>query len=74
MGREEMKELALYNMRFEVLSAVKMFSVVFWIVVPCEFVGGYQPFSPEYGRCFSAILVPTYKSTWCHNPENHPGQ
>jgi hypothetical protein len=35
------------NMRFEVLIAVKMSMLVFWVVMPCEFVGRYQRFRPS---------------------------
>ena len=25
----------------------------------------------EVAACFSSTLVPTYRSVWCHNPEDH---
>jgi hypothetical protein len=37
------------NMRLEVFTAVKMSMLVFWLVTPCELVGGYQRFSLEDG-------------------------
>jgi hypothetical protein len=49
-------------MRFEVLTVVKMSVLVFWVVTLCGLVGGHQ-FSSE-------MLVSTYKSSQCHNPEN----
>jgi hypothetical protein len=33
---------------FEVLTAVKMLMVVFWVVTPCGLVGGYQHFRGTY--------------------------
>jgi hypothetical protein len=37
-------------MRFEVLTAVKMSMLLFWIVTPCGLVGRYQGFGGTY--CF----------------------
>jgi hypothetical protein len=37
------------NMIFEVLIALKISKLVFWVVTPCGFVGRYQRFSPEDG-------------------------
>jgi hypothetical protein len=31
----------MYLMRFEVLTAVKMWMLVFWVVTPCGLVGRY---------------------------------
>jgi hypothetical protein len=50
-------DTAVSFMRFEVLTAVKMPTVVLWIVKLCSLVGGYQRFGlnyrlhmyPEYG-------------------------
>jgi hypothetical protein len=60
-------------MRFEVLTAVKMLMLVFWIVTPCGLVGRYQRFGGTYclhlqvfspkAVCSSQTLVSTYKST-----------
>jgi hypothetical protein len=35
-------------MRFEVLTAVKMSMLVFWVVMPCGLVGKYQRFGGTY--------------------------
>jgi hypothetical protein len=40
--------------RFEVLMAVKMLILVFWIVTPHEFVGRYQHFRDLY--CLQLLL------------------
>jgi hypothetical protein len=48
------------------VTAVKMSGVVFWIVKPYEFLGGYQR--------SSETLVSTCRSTWCHNSEDQHGQ
>jgi hypothetical protein len=55
-----MKALSFSNVRFEVLTTVKMM-MIFWDVTPCGLVDRYQ--------CFSETLVSTYKSTQHHNPE-----
>jgi hypothetical protein len=49
-------------MRFEVLTAVKMLMLVFWIVTPCGLVGRYQRFGlfmtyPLYMYGFSGMFV-----------------
>jgi hypothetical protein len=60
-------KLQPYNMRFEVLVAVKMSVLVFWLVTPCGFVGRYQHFGETYClhlptqyyiffQCFSCCL------------------
>jgi hypothetical protein len=32
------------NMKFDVPALMKMWIVVFWVMVPCSLVGGYQRF------------------------------
>jgi hypothetical protein len=51
-------------MRFEVLTSVKMPLVVFWVVTPCEIVGGDQRFGGTY-------CLPLQGPTWSCNPEDH---
>jgi hypothetical protein len=51
-----------YNLRFEVLIAVKMWILVFWVVKLCNVVGGYQH--------SSETLVTTCKIILCYNPED----
>jgi hypothetical protein len=55
----------LSDVRFEVLTVVKMSMLVFWIVMLC----GLEALKMER-VCFSETLVSTYKSTWCYNPED----
>jgi hypothetical protein len=68
--------------RFKVLRTVKMHMVVFWVVMPCGFVGEYHRFgrtyytvsifNPEYGdSMFLRCVVFTCKFTRRHNPEGH---
>jgi hypothetical protein len=52
-----------FSLRFEVLTAVAMLTVVFWVVAPYSPVGGYQR--------VGGMLIITYKTTWRHNPEDH---
>jgi hypothetical protein len=40
----------LYQMRFEVHTAVKMSMLVFWVVTPCELVCRYRRFGETYCR------------------------
>jgi hypothetical protein len=35
-------------LRFNVLTVMKMAIMVFWVVTPCSFVGGYQRFRGTY--------------------------
>jgi hypothetical protein len=35
-------------MRFEVLTAVKMSMLIFWVVIPCELVGKYKRFGETF--------------------------
>jgi hypothetical protein len=49
--------------------------VVLWVVTPCGPVGEdptSSVFSPQKEEA-SDTLVPTYKSKWRHNPEDHQG-
>jgi hypothetical protein len=43
-----------------------VYIVVFWDTTPCRLVGLYQNFQGKY--CLQ-ILVPTWRTTRCHNPE-----
>jgi hypothetical protein len=51
-------------MKFEDLTVVRFEIVLFWVVTPCNLVSGYK----RFGR---AEVVTTYKTAWCHNPEDH---
>jgi hypothetical protein len=42
-------------MRFEVVTVLKMWIVIIWVVMPCSFVGHYQR--------SSEMFVVTYKTT-----------
>jgi hypothetical protein len=48
-------------MRFEVLMAVKMSILVFWVVMPCGLVGRYQHSGGTYCLCLQGIT--TQKTT-----------
>jgi hypothetical protein len=52
------------DIRFEVLTAVKMPMLVIWVLMQCGLVGGYHCFVGTY--CLH--LQHTYKSTWHHIP------
>jgi hypothetical protein len=45
----------LFTMRSEVVSAVKVGIVVFWIIVSCSLVNGYQHFGGTYNLCLHAL-------------------
>jgi hypothetical protein len=76
-------ELFLLLVRFEVLTVVKMSMAAFWVMTPCGLVDRYQPsrrnmLPPSLtlkreAVCSSETLVPIYKSTRRHNPEDHYG-
>jgi hypothetical protein len=65
-------------MGFEVFTAVKMSMLAFWVVTPCGLVSRYH-FRGTYCNsalkmeavCSSKTLVPAYKFTWPHIPEDH---
>jgi hypothetical protein len=42
------QQYRLYDLRSEVLTAVKMSMLVFWVVTPCGLVNGYQRFGGTY--------------------------
>jgi hypothetical protein len=52
--------------RFEVLTAVKMMILLFWVVTPCRLVGLKME-----TVCFSETLASTDESTRRQNPEQH---
>jgi hypothetical protein len=61
-------------MKSEVLTAVKMSLLVFWVVTPCGLAGRYQRFEGSYSlkmetMCSSETLVST-ESTRRYNPED----
>jgi hypothetical protein len=63
-------------MRFEVLTAVEMTTLFFWVVTPCGLVGGYQRQPEASALMMEAVyfiekFVSTYEPTRCHNPEEH---
>jgi hypothetical protein len=53
-----------------------MLMVVFWVVTPCSLIGGNQYFMEMYASilkveiCSSKTVITSYKTIWCHNPEN----
>jgi hypothetical protein len=49
--------------------------LVFWVIMLCELVGGYQILPSSSGMkleaiCSSKTLISAYKSTWQNNPED----
>lgn len=55
-------------MRFEIMTAVRMWIVVLWVVKPYSLVCGYQHFTSNFTSalkteviCSSEILVTTYR-------------
>jgi hypothetical protein len=61
--------------RSEVLTAVKVSSLAFWVVTPCGLVGRYQRFGGTYCRHHQdEVLVSTCKSTWRYNSEDQHRQ
>jgi hypothetical protein len=53
---------------------VRIQIMVFWVVIVCTFVVGYQHISEEFRVEVYSILETTettYQSTWCLNPHNH---
>jgi hypothetical protein len=66
-------------MRFEVLMALKILLLVFWVVMACGlFIGRYKHYRGTY--CLhlqgwrqyvsSKMLMSAYKSALCYNPED----
>jgi hypothetical protein len=67
------------EMRFEVLTAVKISIMVFWVVTPCGLAGTYHRFGgtycPEDGcSMFVQSLIFNYKSARRHNPKDQHRQ
>jgi hypothetical protein len=64
-------------MRFEVLTTLKISVVLLRVAMPCGLVGGCRRFGGTYRLnlllCTSSKLVTTYKSTRCHNRDDHNG-
>jgi hypothetical protein len=56
-----------YLMSKELL--IRMLVVVFWVVMPCSSVGGYQHFALKAEA--SKMLVTAYKTVWHHNQVDH---
>jgi hypothetical protein len=46
--RRSATDSSINNLRFEVLTAVKMQMLVLWVVTPCGLVGKYQGFGAIY--------------------------
>jgi hypothetical protein len=56
-------------MRFEIITAVKMSMLVFWVLTSYRNVGIYQPALKMDAIYFSEVFVSIYKSTWRYGPE-----
>jgi hypothetical protein len=65
-ANEARLKLRLLKARFEVLTAVKISMVVFWVVTPCQLTSEYQSLKME-AVCSSKTIL-AYKPTRCHNP------
>jgi hypothetical protein len=63
-----------FNTRFEVFRAVKIQVEVFWAVMPCSVVVGYQRFTgpilKEEAAWTFEMLAFYHNTTWRHNPED----
>jgi hypothetical protein len=69
------------DLRFEVSMVVKTDTLVFWVMTSYSLVCGHQRFTVTY--CLqlppilktevvcSEILIPTYQTIQCYNPEDH---
>jgi hypothetical protein len=57
----------LVDVSFEVMMAVKMLMLVFWVTTPCVHLQGSLKMEAV---CFPETLVCTYKSTRRYNPED----
>jgi hypothetical protein len=53
---------SLLAKRSEVLTAVKMSILVFWVVTPCGLVGRYQRFGRAYYLCLQGRVSPSYST------------
>jgi len=59
--------------RFEVFIVIKI-QVVFWILIPCSDVVGYQHFGGPccmLPLCSSEVMVSYHITIWYQNPEDH---
>jgi hypothetical protein len=63
--------------RSGVSTVVKIHTVVFWVLSVSILISGYQLFREMY--CppafrtlkFSEMMIATYQTAWCQNPEDH---
>jgi hypothetical protein len=79
-----LNRISVAHVRFEVLTAVKMSILIFWVVTPRGRIRRYQRFEEtfclpssilkEEAVCSSETLLPAYKSTRRYNPEDGRGQ
>jgi hypothetical protein len=53
----------------ETLTQGLILILVFWLVLPCGCVGRYHEALKMEAICSSKMLVSTYESTQCYNPE-----
>jgi hypothetical protein len=80
--KEKRRETGYTNIRLQVFMAMKVETVVFWVVASC-LADGYQHFRGTY--CLrlhnpttrmeaigsSKMVLTTYKTEQCHNPEDY---
>jgi hypothetical protein len=65
------------QLRFDLIKAVKILTVVFWVVPLCSPVGGYKRFDGTYFVLMTEVmlssetLVIIYKTTRSHKPQYH---
>jgi hypothetical protein len=64
------------DMKYDVLTAVKMSMLVFWAATPCRclHLQGRDLALKMEVVYFSETLVSTYKPTWCFYPEDQHRQ